>query len=182
MYKISYVGNGVQTEFAFEFRFFQPADIRVAINNDLIHESNYSVAAEEDLRGGRIIFASPPEINTEIDIFRKIHLERFIDYQPTAKIDPERLNDDFNFLLEAFLDLNAVDLDLAEWKNIHDNLISMVKQTKNLIEDRLGGGAALGLYNNLLNVLADALPQLINDYGSVAEPAPNETKDDYGEM
>jgi len=182
MYKISYTGDGVQTEFAFEFEFFQPADVRVAINNELLHESVYNIASEENLHGGTITFATAPEIGAAIDIFRRIHLSRFIDYQPTAKIDPERLNDDFNFLLEAFRDLNSVDVNLAEWQNIHDNVVSMMNATREMIEDKLGGGAALGLYNNLLNVLGAALPQLINDYGFITEQAPNETKDDYGEM
>ena len=50
------------------------------------------------------------------------------------------------------------------------------------IEDKLSGGAVLGLYNNLLSVLNNALPNLINDYGSVTEEAPNENNDDYGSV
>lgn len=182
MYKISYTGDGAQTEFAFEFTFFQPADVHVAIDGTVLHESQYNIQSEPGLSGGTITFAIAPANGVAIDIFRRIHLSRFIDYQPTAKIDPERLNDDFNFLLEALRDLTGVELNLAEWQNVHDNLISLITYTKNLIEDKLGGGAAMGLYNNLLNVLAGALPLLINDYGFVTEPAPNETKDDYGIM
>ena len=48
------------------------------------------------------------------------------------------------------------------------------------IQDKLSGGAVLGLYNNLLNVLDNALPSLINDYGYVTEQANNENNDDYG--
>ncbi|MDR1206882.1 MAG: hypothetical protein LBK26_00500 [Rickettsiales bacterium] len=189
MYKISYAADGSQAEFAFDFEFFQPADIRVAINEELLEPSEYNLASSEDMHGGIISFASAPEQNARIDIFRRINLERFIDYQPTAKIDPEQLNADFNFLLEAFRDLYEVEIDVIEWKNIHDNVIAImntalaqVQYAHDTIRDKMSGGAVLGLYNNLVTVLSDALPQLINDYGSITEPAANETKDDYGNI
>ena len=50
------------------------------------------------------------------------------------------------------------------------------------IEDKMTGGAVLGLYYNLVSVLSGALPQLINDYGSVTEEASNENNDDYGSI
>ena len=103
-----------------------------------------------------------------------------IDYQPTDKIDPEDLNDDFNFLLAAFQDLRAVDVDLSSWANIHDNVINFLNYTMEVIQDKLSGGGVLGLYNNLVSVLANALPELINDYGSITEAAPLENRDDYG--
>ena len=113
-------------------------------------------------------------------IFRKISLSRTIDYQPTHRIDPEDLNSDFNFLLSAFQDLHSVNADLVEWTNIHDDIKSLIDYTHNVISDKLGGGAVLGLYRNLLGVLENAMPTLINDYGSITDPAPNENRDDYG--
>ena len=182
MYKISYTGDSIALEFAFDFPFFQPADVRVAVNEEILDDMRYNLLPNEDLRGGIVTLATPPADGAAIDIFRKICLERFIDYQPTAKIDPERLNDDFNFLLEAFRDLNSVELDLVQWHNIHNNVLTLIQYTKDLIEDKVGGGAVMGLYQNLLSVLSSALPALVNDYGSITEPAPNETKDDYGEI
>ena len=40
--------------------------------------------------------------------------------------------------------------------------------------------AGIQLIIGLATGLVDALPKLINDYGSVSEPAPSETQDDYG--
>jgi len=179
MYKISYTGDGETFAFAFVFPFFQPDDIHVALDESLLNTSQYNLQYGEDLTGGIITFATAPAIGARIDIFRKINLSRFIDYQPTAKIDPETLNADFNFLLEAFRDLNAIDMDLAEWKNIHDNVTAQIQSVQNLITDKFGGGATLGLYNNLLAVLGTALPRMINDYGSTAQPADGNI-DDYG--
>ena len=178
MYKISYVGNGTDTEFVFSFPFFQNDDVKVAINNVLLNTDNYDVNPNDDFNGGLVVFSEAPADGTQIDIFRQISLTRVIDYQPTSKIDPEDLNADFNFLLAAFQDLRNVDIDLAQWANIHDNVLSKIDYTINLIEDKLTGGGVLGLYNNLLSVLND----LINDYGSVSEEASNDNNDDYGSI
>lgn len=181
MYKISYTADGTTTEFAFAFPFFQTADIHVAINNN-INETGpaYTVIPNADFTGGNVVFDVAPDADTKIDIFRQISLSRTIDYQPTQKIDPENLNADFNFLLSAFRDLHSVDIDLAQWVNRHDDIKSLIDYTHAVIKDKLSGGAVLGLYRNLLSVLENALPNLINDYGYVTDGAPNENADDYG--
>lgn len=180
MYKISYFGDRETVEFIFAFPFFQEADICVALNETLLDTSQYDVNANSDFSGGTVILPYPPTEDDKIDIFRQISLERTIDYQPTTKIDPENLNTDFNFILEAFRDLKSIDADLIEWKNIHDNVVSFMEYTNGLIEDKLSGGGVLGIYNNLLSVLSGALPLLINDYGSVAEQPNTGIPDDYG--
>ena len=181
MYKISYIADGQTTEFAFVFPFFQTADVRVAIN-DVIGDGafNYAVLPNEDFSGGNVVFDVAPPADTKLDIFRQISLSRTIDYQPTRRIDPEDLNTDFNFLLSAFQDLHSVNTDLVEWANIHNDVKSLINYTHDVIRDKLGGGAVLGVYRNLVGVLENALPKLINDYGFISEPAPNEKRDDYG--
>ena len=181
MYKISYIADGQTTEFAFAFPFFQTADIQVAINEKVSSKDfAYSVMPNDDFSGGNVVFENAPPPETRVDIFRQISLSRTIDYQPTKKIDPEDLNADFNFLLSAFQDLHAVDVDLNQWANIHDNIKSLIDYTHQVIQDKLGGGAVLGLYRNLLSVLENALPKLINDYGLITETVPNDNCDDYG--
>ena len=180
MYKISYIGDGITSEFAFAFTFFQKADVHVAIDNVLLDSNNYDVNPNDYFDGGTVQLLTPLSDGSTIDIFRKISLSRTVDYQPTVKIDPESLNSDFNFLLAAFQDFSEIEIDLTEWKNIHDNVVSMMEYTNSVITDKLGGGAVLGLYNNLLSVLNDALPTLINDYGSITEVASSENNDDYG--
>ena len=179
MYKVSYTGDGATTEYVFAFPFFQVADVHVAIDNVDV-ANGFTVVPNDDFTGGRVIFTSAPQSSAQIDIYRQISLSRIIDYQPTDKIDPEDLNSDFNFLLAAFQDLRAVDVDLSSWANTHDNVINFLNYTLNIIQDKLSGGGVLGLYNNLVSVLAGALPTLINDYGLITELAPNENNDDYG--
>lgn len=180
MYKISYICDGTTTEYAFSFPFFQDADVCVAVNDVLMDARQYAVIINDDFTGGSVIFATAPDKDAKLDIFRHISLSRVVDYQPTARIDPEDLNTDFNFLLEAFRDLNAVDVDLTEWANTHDNVMKFLQYNMQVIQDKLSGGSVLGLYNNLLSVLSGALPKLINDYGSITEAADVTISDDYG--
>lgn len=180
MYKISYTGDGATTDFLFAFPFFQNADIHVSVNGAALDDTQYGVWPNEDFTGGTVILQTPPATGDTVDVFRRISLSRVVDYQPTAKIDPEHLNDDFNFLLAAFQDLQSVDIDLAQWANVHDTVMQFLRYNLQVVEDKLSGGGVMGLYNNLVSVLANALPTLINDYGSVTEPAPNENADDYG--
>ncbi len=182
MYKISYIADGTTCEFGFTFPFFQTADVRVAIDGALLSpaQHGYSVMPNDDFSGGNIVFDIAPATDSHLDIFRQISLSRTIDYQPTKTIDAEDLNTDFNFLLSAFQDLRSIDIDLSEWANRHDDIKSLIDYTHQVINDKLSGGAVLGLYRNLLSVLEDALPKLINDYGLISEPAPNENSDDYG--
>ena len=182
MYTITYTGDAVETEFPFTFPFFQNADVRVALNEEMVLDNTgvYSIVPNEDFTGGTVVFAVAPDKGVRIDIFRQIALSRIIDYQPTAQIDPECLNSDFNFLLAAFQDLRGIDLDVVQWKLVHSKMVDFLEYTTQLVQDKLSGGGVLGLYNNLVGVLASAQPYLINDYGSVAEAAPNETRDDYG--
>jgi hypothetical protein len=182
MYKISYTGDGNTTEYIFSFPFFQNADIKVSIDNELLDNTQYDVNPNNDFNGGIVVFGNAPESGAHIDIFRHVSLNRVIDYQPTLKIDPEDLNSDFNFLLAALQDLNAIDIDLSEWENVHDTLLAEIDYVLQTIEDKMSGGAVLGLYNNLVSVLANALPVLINDYGYITEEAINENNDDYGSI
>ena len=182
MYKISYTGDGINTEFVFSFPFFQNADIKVAIDDVLLDDTQYDVNPNADFSGGLVVFASAPLSGKHIDIFRQVSLNRVIDYQPTQKIDAEDLNADFNFLLASFQDFHEIDIDLSSWENIHNNVLTQINDVLQTIEDKLSGGAVLGLYNNLLAVLDNALPSLINDYGYITGTANNENNDDYGSL
>ena len=180
MHKISYIADGEATEFEFAFPFFQAADVHVAFNEVVLSPDEYSVVENSSFDGGRIVFNNAPTVDTRIDIYRMITLSRVVDYQPTAKIDPEHLNADFNFLIEALKDLHAPDVDIEAWRNTHTNVISFLEYTNSLIQDKLTGGGVLGLYKNLIMVLDNALPNLINDYGYITDTTTDAECDDYG--
>lgn len=181
MYKITYTGDGTTTDFLFAFPFFSVADIQVSVDDRALAPDSFVVTPNDDLTGGMVHTITPPVADSTIDIFRQISpSSRVIDYQPTEKIDPEHLNTDFNFLVAALNDVQTLNIDFAQWQNRYDNVVSFLNYTHQVIQDKIGGGAVLGLYNNLMSVLHGALPLLINDYGSVTEPSSEECDDDYG--
>ena len=178
MYKISYIGDGESNEFSFSFPFFQESDIKVCIDNTMLDTTEYDVNPNDSFSGGIVVFPTAPQVGKNIDIFRQVDLSRVIDYQTTAKIDPEDLNADFNFLVAALQDIRNIDIDLAQWANIHDTVLTKIDYVISTIEDKMSGGGVLGLYYNLVSVLEE----LINDYGSVDEEADDENNDDYGSI
>ncbi len=116
MNKITYFGDGQNKMFAFSFDFFQNDDICVEINGTR-QTSGYKLTpiasttpVDIPYVGGNITFDNAPSQADIVTIYRKIVTARNIDYQPTEKIDPETLNQDFNFLIEVIKDCrNAID-------------------------------------------------------------------------
>mgnify|MGYP003483727106 FL=1 len=71
MYKISYTGDGITTEYSFSFPFFQNADVKVSVDNQLLDNTGYDVNPNNDFIGGTVIFRTAPQSGTHIDIFRQ---------------------------------------------------------------------------------------------------------------
>lgn len=113
MNEIIYYGDGQTKDFVFDFPFFLASDVHVKLNGSIMN-SGYQVTgvkstepADIPYSGGTVTFATAPKSSDKIELFRKIGLERVIDYQPTKKIDPQALNQDFSFLLEALKDFDS---------------------------------------------------------------------------
>ena len=143
MNRITYFADGQNTEFAFSFAFFQTADIVVELNG-IVQTSGYTVSSVNNTEpadipyvGGNVIFTTPPTNGAVIAIYRKILPERNVDYQPTEKIDPELLNQDFNHLLEIIKDcydaIDCFDTKYAELTNLPE--IKQLLQKLNLLGD-----------------------------------------------
>lgn len=154
MNKITYFGDGQNTDFAFSFNFFQKSDIMVEING-IPQKSGYTLTtitntkpADMPYIGGTITFNIPPKSTDTVTICRSINPERVIDYQATEKLDPETLNQDFNFLIEVIKDCrNAIDdfdTKYADFTNTPDfaTLVSKLDATKKHLD-------LLGPINNI---------------------------------
>ena len=110
MQKVSYMGNGVTTEFAFNFPYFENSNIIVTKNGAIA--TGYSVVgtsagldADIPYTGGKIVFETAPTSLDSITIARSLPLERIIDYQQLVKINPTTMNQDANYLMEVIKDL-----------------------------------------------------------------------------
>ncbi len=112
MQKISYMGNGTTKNFAFDFPFYEKNNIVVVKNGiitteyDIVGTSGGSDANVPYI-GGTVVFNVAPIPTDSITITRKISLNRSVDYQPTAKIDPTLLNQDINRIIEILKDFDG---------------------------------------------------------------------------
>lgn len=149
MNKITYIGDNNTTNFVFDFPFFTHNDIKVEQNGILLN-SGYTIQhiesanpADIPYSGGTIVFDKAP-INTDIiTIYRDLGFTRVVDYQPTQKIDPETLNQDFCFITELLKDiknqLTDFDTKYKQLTSISEttHLINKLEQTQNNI-NKLG--------------------------------------------
>jgi len=126
MQKVSYMGDGLTTEFTFNFPYFENTNIVVTKNNTTA--TGYSIVgtsagqdADIPYTGGKVIFETAPTILDTITIARSLPLTRIVDYQPTELIEPTTLNQDLNYLMEVIKDrkdeLNAL---CAQYADIAD--------------------------------------------------------------
>ena len=110
MQKVSYMGNGETTEFAFNFPYFEKSNIIVTKNGNAA--TGYEIIgnpggldADIPYIGGRVVFEIAPTALDNITIARSLPLSRVTDYQPLEKISPTTLNQDMNYMMEILKDL-----------------------------------------------------------------------------
>ena len=109
MQKVSYMGNGVNTEFTINFPYFENTDVIVTKNGATASGYNIvgnSAGLDADIpyTGGKVVFETAPSALDSITIARNLPLQRQYDYQPLAKIDPTTLNQDMNYMMEVLKD------------------------------------------------------------------------------
>lgn len=126
MQKVSYMGDGITTEFYFNFPFFENTNVVVTVNDEpatgyAIVGTSGGMDADIPYIGGKVVFETAPTSLDCITIARQLPLERIVDYQPLAKIDPTTLNQDLNYLMEVIKDRKDELLDLtSKYEEIAD--------------------------------------------------------------
>ncbi len=150
MQKVSYMGNGVTTEFAFNFPYFENSNIIVTKNGEAA--TGYSIVgtpagldADIPYTGGKVVFETAPTSLDNITIARSLPLERIVDYQQLAKINPTTMNQDANYLMEVIKDLQdeletlesqysdiadkeSTTILLAKMQEIHNEIVTVSAQ------------------------------------------------------
>ncbi|MDR3208251.1 MAG: hypothetical protein LBT45_00175 [Rickettsiales bacterium] len=114
MNEITYQSSGGNiAEFYFDFPFFQTDDVKVMLNGQLLESDSYAVRGNESgaasdipYNGGSVEFPTAPAAGVKITIFRRLKLERGIDYQPTLPISQTMLNQDMSFFIECAKEFN----------------------------------------------------------------------------
>ena len=108
MQSVSYMGDGSTTEFNFNFPYYENSNIIVTVNN--IAATGYTIVnnnpdSDVPYIGGKVVFNVAPTVFDSIKISRSLPLTRVVDYQPTAKIETDSLNQDMNYIMEVIKDI-----------------------------------------------------------------------------
>ncbi len=110
MQKVSYPGDDSTTTFFFDFPFYENSNIIVRKNNQdatgyTVIGTSAGLNADIPYNGGKVVFDTAPTAMDYITIERKLPLNRIVDYQPTAQINPQILNQDMNYTMEVLKDM-----------------------------------------------------------------------------
>jgi len=106
--KISYIGDGVQTQFDYPFPIFDAEDIKVYFNNVLQH-MDCTISGEGETSGGYVKFETPPSLNTVITIQRELDLERLSNFTNSGNYAASSLNGELNYLIACVQQVNNAD-------------------------------------------------------------------------
>ncbi len=92
--KVSYIGNGIATEFAIPFPFLETAHLKVyqLLNDIQTKRTDWTVS------NGNMIFETPPANGAQIVILREVPLTQETDYQENEILAAETLERNFDRL------------------------------------------------------------------------------------
>ncbi len=163
MQKVSYMGNGVTTEFAFNFPYFENSNIIVTKNGATA--TGYSIVgtsagADADIpyTGGKVVFEVAPTALDSITIARQLPLTRIVDYQPLAKLEPTTLNQDANYLMEVIKDLqDELETLQTQYSEIADkeSTTTLLAQIAAIHEEIIAVSAQITALGNVSTIRSD---------------------------
>ncbi len=90
---IDYVGNGVTTVFAFDFRIFVALDLVVTVDDVEVTTYSTTITPQPGF-GGSITFTVAPIVGAAIRIRRNVAFQRSVDYQNGGALPERTLDDD----------------------------------------------------------------------------------------
>ncbi len=144
MNKHNFIGDGKTKHFYFTFPFFTKNDVIVEINGKVATDFGLyctlnTLNADIPFSGGKVSFTKAPKTADVITIYRKLELNRVVDYQPSAKISPVVLNQDMNFMLEVLKDMQNKLVEFAsKYSEIMDKESTQVLLTQiNAVTDEI---------------------------------------------
>lgn len=145
---IDYVGNGVSTAFAFDFKVFRAADLEVTVAGVVV--TNYSVSiSTPPALGGTVNFIAAPVAAAAIRIKRVLPFERSTDYQQGGDLPEQTLDDDQDAPVMMIQQLAAdVDVRLGSVLRVPDGesvpeLAAAASRAGQLLGFNLAGGPVM---------------------------------------
>lgn len=153
MNKYNFIGDGKTKSFYFTFPFFTKNDVVIEINGKPatgfgLYCTSAGLNADIPFSGGKICFTKAPKATDVITIYRKLELNRIVDYQPAAKISPQILNQDMNFMLEVLKDMQNK---LVEFAGLYSEITD--KESTEVLFDKI---------NTMTNEINSVISEITN--------------------
>lgn len=98
--RIQYLGDGVQTAFAFPFPIFAADDLLVHLD-DAAAAAGFTVAGAGEDEGGTVSFAEPPGAGVRVTLQRRLAIRRTTDFQEGGAFRANTLNDELDYQTAA---------------------------------------------------------------------------------
>ncbi len=98
--RIQFNADGVQKEFQFFFKIYEPENVKVYIE-DVEQTSGYSLSTKEDVQGGIITFDTAPESGKLVTIYRELELKRTTNFKEGGPFRSSNVNSEFDYQLSC---------------------------------------------------------------------------------
>lgn len=98
--RIQFNADGVQKEFQFFFKIYEPENVKVYIE-DVEQTSGYSLSTKEDVQGGVITFDTAPESGKLVTIYRELELKRTTNFKEGGPFRSSNVNSEFDYQLSC---------------------------------------------------------------------------------
>ncbi|MCA8239847.1 hypothetical protein [Burkholderia sp. AU32262] len=142
---VSYVGNGITTEFAFDFKILNSADLKVMKNGfPQFVGTHFSINGIGEETGGSVVFNVAPLVGDKLIIYRTVARRRDVDYQDNGDLLADTVNADFDRIWMALQDggsnqARAIQYPVTEYTTDGTLPVASERGLKLLGFDDLGG-------------------------------------------
>ena len=177
--KHSYVCDGIQKVFEFQFEIFSKVNVKVFVDN-VLQKSGVEIVSFDDKKGGQVIFDYPPIKNKILTIVRELDFSRICNFQTGGLFRAEDLNLELNYtntclnqlndILNGTIRLSYCDKDVNPelpkskaghaivWNEKGDgfeNSVCDLTEQVNYVEDCVN--TVEGIYNDLTDIMTSSL-------------------------
>lgn len=96
---ITYIGDGNQTEFDYNFKIYQDDNLKVYLNGVLQGQvADYVMTNSGDETGGAVTFLVAPPANSQVDLERVLEYQQLLDLIPYDKFPAESVESALDYL------------------------------------------------------------------------------------
>ena len=132
---MSYIADGVTTEFTIPYVVWASDDITVFVDNEQVSDSDYVVSQFGNVSGGKLTFVTAPASGAVVAIWGTMPRERDVDYNQYATLTADAMNLDQD-VQEAQIQENTRDIKRCLISSVADGIPSASSVTLPSVEER----------------------------------------------